>query len=165
MPTINPYLGTSLTFFECKHKVKFNAMELEVLVEEANKHVLELQQRNINFTQRNTIWESLCEKVNAVGKTKRTTDVIKSRWQAIRRRTREKRAHNETSANKTGGAAGAIHFLWWAEKACSLRLLPCRLLTTITAAICRQRCTDEQLPFKRIKYRRSHNHSNYFQAL
>ena len=33
-----------------KRKVKFNAMELEVLVEEANKHVVELQQRNINNT-------------------------------------------------------------------------------------------------------------------
>ena len=60
---------------DCKRKAKFNAMELEVLVEEANKHVVELQQRNINITQRNAILESICEKVNAVGKTK--TDEIK----------------------------------------------------------------------------------------
>ena len=53
-----------------KHKAKFNAIELAVLVEEANKHVVELQQRNINITQINTIWESICEKVNVVGKTK-----------------------------------------------------------------------------------------------
>ena len=33
-------------------KVKFNAIELEMLVEEANKHVVELQQRNIHITQR-----------------------------------------------------------------------------------------------------------------
>ena len=30
-----------------KRQVKFNAMELEVLVEEAKKHVVEAQQRNM----------------------------------------------------------------------------------------------------------------------
>ena len=35
---------------DCKRKAKFYAMELEVLVEKANKHVVELQQRNINTT-------------------------------------------------------------------------------------------------------------------
>ena len=45
-------------------------MDLEVLVQEANKHVVELHQRNINITQINTIWETICEKVNAMGKTK-----------------------------------------------------------------------------------------------
>ena len=49
---------------DCKRKVKFNAMELEVLVEEANKHVVKLQQRNINTTQRNVIWESICKQVS-----------------------------------------------------------------------------------------------------
>ncbi len=55
-----------------KRKMKFEAMELEVLVEEANKHIAELQQRNLNITRRNVIWEAICEKVNAVGKTRRT---------------------------------------------------------------------------------------------
>ena len=35
---------------DCKHKVQCNAMEFEMLVEEANKHVVELRQRNINIT-------------------------------------------------------------------------------------------------------------------
>ena len=43
---------------ERKGKANLNVMEWEVLVEEANKHVAELQQRNINITQRNAIWET-----------------------------------------------------------------------------------------------------------
>ncbi len=35
-----------------KHKMKFEAEELEVLVEESNKHIAELQQRNLNITRR-----------------------------------------------------------------------------------------------------------------
>ena len=54
-------------------------MELEVLVEEANKHVVELQQRN-------TIWESICEEINALGKTKRTTNEIERRWQVHKKK-------------------------------------------------------------------------------
>ena len=50
---------------------QFNAMELEVLVVQANKHVVGLQQRNINTTQRNAMRESIREKLNAVGKTKK----------------------------------------------------------------------------------------------
>ncbi len=38
-----------------------------------------------------------------MGKTRRTTDEIKKRWQDIRRITKEKIAHNKTLANKTGG--------------------------------------------------------------
>ena len=48
------------------HNAPMNAIELEVLVEEANKHVVELQERSISLTQRYAIWESICEKVNAV---------------------------------------------------------------------------------------------------
>lgn len=36
-----------------KRKMKFEAIELEVLVEEANKHIHELQQRIINISRRN----------------------------------------------------------------------------------------------------------------
>ncbi len=38
-----------------KRKMKFEANELEVLVEEANKHIAELQQRNLNITGRNVM--------------------------------------------------------------------------------------------------------------
>ncbi len=51
-----------------KCKMKFEAEELEVLVKEANKHMAELQQRNLNITRRNAIWEAICEKVYVVGK-------------------------------------------------------------------------------------------------
>ena len=96
---------------DSKTKRKGFAMGLEVLVEEASKHVVELQQRNINITQRNAIRESTCEKVNVVGKTKRTTDEIKRRWQDTRRTKEiEKIAHYKTSANKTGGWRHAIVF-------------------------------------------------------
>ena len=66
-----------------KRKMKFEATELEVLVEEANKHIHELQQRNINISRRNAIWEDICNKVNAVSKTRRTADELKSRWQDV----------------------------------------------------------------------------------
>ena len=64
-------------------------------MEETNKHVVELQQRNINITQRNAIWESICEKVN------------KRRRQDRRRRTKEKIAHNcVRDASDKYGAGG-----------------------------------------------------------
>ena len=72
-------------------------------MEEANKPIQELQQRNINISRRNTIWEDICDKVNADSKTRRTADEIKRRWQDVRRRAKEKMAYNKTSANKTGG--------------------------------------------------------------
>lgn len=56
-----------------KLKMKFDLMELGVLVEEANKHIGELQQRNLTTARRNTIWESICEKVKAVTKRTRRT--------------------------------------------------------------------------------------------
>ena len=83
--------------------MKFEAMELEVLVEEANKHTGELQQRHLSVARRNVIWEAICEKVNAVSKTRRSANEIKRRWQDICRRTKGKLSFNKTSANKTGG--------------------------------------------------------------
>ncbi len=38
-----------------KRIMKFEANELKVLVEEANKHIAELQQRNLNITGRNVM--------------------------------------------------------------------------------------------------------------
>uniref|UniRef100_A0A672YCU1 Myb/SANT-like DNA-binding domain-containing protein n=1 Tax=Sphaeramia orbicularis TaxID=375764 RepID=A0A672YCU1_9TELE len=84
------------------HKMKFEALELEVLVEEANKHLTELQQRNLNITRRNAIWEEICAKVNAVGKVRRTAEEVKKRAQDLRQRTKEKVAYSTTLANKTG---------------------------------------------------------------
>ena len=86
-----------------KRKRKFDPMEMEVLVDEANKHLSELQQRSVPVTLRNAICEQICHKVNAVGETLRTVDEVKRRYQDIRRRTKEKLAYNKTSANKTGG--------------------------------------------------------------
>lgn len=62
---------------EQKHKMKFDSVELEVLVEEANKHLNNLQQSNVNITKRNLIWSSICAKVNAIRKTKRTEEEVK----------------------------------------------------------------------------------------
>ncbi|XP_037122803.1 uncharacterized protein LOC119132034 isoform X1 [Syngnathus acus] len=90
-----------------KRKMKFEVMELAVLVEEANKHIGELQERNLNINRRNAIWETICKKVNAVGKTSRTPDEVKKRWQDIRRRTKEKMANNKSAANKTVGGSAA----------------------------------------------------------
>ena len=57
-----------------KCKVKLDPVELEMLVDEANKHLNELQQISLTVTQRNAIWEKIhFEKVNAVGKMMRTT--------------------------------------------------------------------------------------------
>ncbi|XP_077422176.1 uncharacterized protein LOC144052175 [Vanacampus margaritifer] len=91
-----------------KRKMKFGVMELAVLVEEANKHIGELQERNLNINRRNAIWENICKKVNAVSKTRRTLDEVKKRWQDIRRRTKEKMAQNKSAANKTVGSAQDI---------------------------------------------------------
>ena len=88
---------------------------MEVLVEKANKHVVERQQRNINITQRYAIWESICKELNPVGKTKRTTNEIKRR-----RRTKEEiyiiikpREIKEVGAVEDQYCtAGTVHCLW-----------------------------------------------------
>ncbi|XP_049426988.1 myb-related transcription factor, partner of profilin-like [Epinephelus fuscoguttatus] len=85
---------------ERKRKVKFDPMELEVLVDEANKHLHELQQKNLSVSQRTAIWEEICENVNAVSKTVRTVHEVKRRHQDIRRRTKEKLAYNKTSVDE-----------------------------------------------------------------
>lgn len=67
-----------------KRKNNFEAMELEVMVQEANNHtytqsvvISELQQSNITGTRRNTTWEAICDTVNAVGK-RDITDLLRS---------------------------------------------------------------------------------------
>uniref|UniRef100_A0A672YU27 Myb/SANT-like DNA-binding domain-containing protein n=1 Tax=Sphaeramia orbicularis TaxID=375764 RepID=A0A672YU27_9TELE len=85
-----------------KRKAKFNPTELEVLVDESNKYLHDLQQKNLTLAQRTAIWEKICQKVNAVGRTVRTVDEVKRRYQDIRRRTKEKLAYNRLSANHTG---------------------------------------------------------------
>ncbi|KAL7383163.1 hypothetical protein ABVT39_005671 [Epinephelus coioides] len=52
---------------ERKRKVKFDPMELEVLVEEANQHLNELQQRNLTVSPRNAIWEEICDQQPETG--------------------------------------------------------------------------------------------------
>lgn len=42
----------SMASLERKHKVKFDPMELEVLLDEASKHLNELQERNLTVSQR-----------------------------------------------------------------------------------------------------------------
>lgn len=91
---------------DCKRKMKFEAMELEVLVKEVNKHITELQQRNLNISTRNAILEVIREKFN---KTRKTADKVRRRWQDISRRIKEKIAHNKTSANKTRGGKEPPH--------------------------------------------------------
>ena len=56
------FMVRSMASLERKRKVKFDPMELDVLVDEANKHLNELQQRNLTVAQRNTIYQEVCEK-------------------------------------------------------------------------------------------------------
>ncbi|KAM4731564.1 uncharacterized protein FYW61_009550 [Anableps anableps] len=88
-----------------KRKMKFEALALDVLVKEASTHIRELQQKHLSVARRNAIWEAICEKVNAVSRTKRSPEEVKRRWQDFRRRTKEKLSHNKSSSSKTGGAA------------------------------------------------------------
>lgn len=57
---------------DSKRKIKFNAVELEALVRGGgNKHMVELQQRHLNISERNTTrQDNFAEKVKAACKTK-----------------------------------------------------------------------------------------------
>lgn len=77
----------STASLERKHKVKFDPMELEVLVDEANQ-----QQRKLSVSQRNTTWEEICEKVKRCEQwMKRKEDIKaseeehKKNWRIIKR--------------------------------------------------------------------------------
>lgn len=59
---------------EQKHKSKSEATELEVLVQESNNYFSGLQQRHIPVMRKKAIWEAICDKPFAVGKTKRAVD-------------------------------------------------------------------------------------------
>ena len=52
-----------------KRKMKSDPMELEVLVEEVNKYI-ELQQKKQQKNQKVFVEQNICDKVNAVNKTK-----------------------------------------------------------------------------------------------
>lgn len=64
---------------------------------EANNRISELQQRDSTVTKENAVWEVICDKDkdNAGGKTKRTPDKIKKRWQDIWRRAKKKKKRTE----------------------------------------------------------------------
>lgn len=49
-------------------QMKFDSTELEVLVEEANEHLNNLQQINLNITKEKSEQNTVCVNVNAVGK-------------------------------------------------------------------------------------------------
>ncbi|XP_032424582.1 uncharacterized protein LOC116723638 [Xiphophorus hellerii] len=87
-----------------KRKMKFEAMALKVLVEEACAHSGELKQKHLSVARRNAIWEAICEKVNAVSRTRRSPDEVKRRWQDFRRRTKEKLSLNKSTSSKSVGA-------------------------------------------------------------
>uniref|UniRef100_A0A3Q2NQQ3 Myb-related transcription factor, partner of profilin-like n=1 Tax=Fundulus heteroclitus TaxID=8078 RepID=A0A3Q2NQQ3_FUNHE len=93
-----------------KRKRKFEAIELKVLVEEANTHIGELRQKQLCLSRRNAIWDSICAKVNAVGKTKRSADEVKRRWQDFRRRTREELSRKKSLAQKQRSQKGSPDF-------------------------------------------------------
>lgn len=59
----------SHTFFQTAqmHKMNIGGMQLKVLVDELIKNIFEHQQNHLNKTAR---WESVWEKVDAIGKTK-----------------------------------------------------------------------------------------------
>ncbi|XP_054887288.1 myb-related transcription factor, partner of profilin-like [Poeciliopsis prolifica] len=87
-----------------KRKMKFEALALKVLVEEACAHSAELKQKHLSVARRNAIWEAICEKVNAVSRTRRSPDEVKRRWQDFRRRTKEKLSLNKSTSSKSVGA-------------------------------------------------------------
>uniref|UniRef100_A0A3P9NGR2 Myb/SANT-like DNA-binding domain-containing protein n=1 Tax=Poecilia reticulata TaxID=8081 RepID=A0A3P9NGR2_POERE len=87
-----------------KRKMKFEALALKVLVEETCAHSGELKQKHLSVARRNAIWEAICEKVNAVSRTRRSPDEVKRRWQDFRRRTKEKLSLNKSTSSKSIGA-------------------------------------------------------------
>ncbi|XP_061764175.1 myb-related transcription factor, partner of profilin-like [Nerophis ophidion] len=86
-----------------KRKRKFEAAELAVLVEQADSYADQLQQRDLSAAGKRAIWDAICEKVNAVSRTRRSAEDVKRRLQDYRRRTREKACLNNIDANHGGG--------------------------------------------------------------
>lgn len=72
---------------ERKRKEKFNEDELGVLVTEMQLNNAKLQKKTTTPREKSAIWNSIANKVNAVGVTKRSVGDIKKRWQDIKRRT------------------------------------------------------------------------------
>ncbi|KAJ8353539.1 hypothetical protein SKAU_G00211060 [Synaphobranchus kaupii] len=88
---------------ERKRKLKFSETELHVLTNEVQRHAAKLQSRNLTPSERNHIWESVAERVSAVGQCKHMADDCKRRWVDLKRRTKEKVAFNSRQAAATGG--------------------------------------------------------------
>ncbi|KAJ8344216.1 hypothetical protein SKAU_G00315450 [Synaphobranchus kaupii] len=88
---------------ERKRKLKFSETELHVLTNEVQRHAAKLQSRNLTPSERNHIWESVAERVSAVGQCKRMADDCKRRWVDLKRRTKEKVAFNRRQAAAMGG--------------------------------------------------------------
>lgn len=72
--------------------IYISSLQHLLLVDEANKHLNNLQQRNLNVTKRSQTWNVICDKVNAVRKTAKE---VKRRWP----RTQNKRKTIATTAD------------------------------------------------------------------
>ncbi|XP_078540121.1 uncharacterized protein LOC144825112 [Lissotriton helveticus] len=98
---------------ECsrKRKIKFSETELETLIQEMvpNHDVLfGKSSRKVPETRKRSIWAAIQAKVNAVGVTRRSVDVLRKRWYDLRQRSKEKVAARLEQSRPSGGGTSTV---------------------------------------------------------
>ncbi|XP_078506551.1 uncharacterized protein LOC144766645 [Lissotriton helveticus] len=89
-------------------KKRFSPQENRILITEVVKHHQRLfVTSTVSLATKNGIWQSIVDKVNAVGVLKRSIQEVKRRWNDIKRKTQQKLANNRKAAMQTGGGSPA----------------------------------------------------------
>lgn len=91
-----------------KRKSWFSHQENQVLIAEVTEHQHQLLvSSTVSLGTKNTIWQSIADKMNAVGEVRRTVGDCKKCWHDAKRLTKLKLAANLKSAMQTGGGSPA----------------------------------------------------------
>ncbi|XP_069502455.1 myb-related transcription factor, partner of profilin-like [Ambystoma mexicanum] len=101
-------------------KPKFSDQELAVLVEEAQIHHEELQQRKTSDQRRAQIWRNISQRVSAVGRVPRDGEDCCKRLNDLRVRVRGILSQHRSASRATGGGPPPPELTPWEEKMTAL---------------------------------------------
>ncbi|XP_078518799.1 uncharacterized protein LOC144783942 [Lissotriton helveticus] len=94
-----------------KRKLKFSEPELETLITEMVQHhdsLFGATSHKVPEASKRRIWEGIQAKVNALGVTHRTVDVLRKRWYDLRQRSKERLAARLEQSQLTGGGTSNV---------------------------------------------------------
>ena len=87
-------------------KPNFSASECNMILKLAEENLAVIREKFSNVLtnkKKNEVWQSICDKVNALGVAKRSIKDVKEKWRAMCGVARKDMAQEKKSLSKTGG--------------------------------------------------------------